>query len=515
MAITDEGSLGSVNSFASGSTLAITTSQDANVGDVIIVLSAWDNNNGSTIYGPSQTSMTCTDDNSNSYSLIFGGEDASTNNRVALAAFMAVVSGSTLTSGSSITISYGTRVAKSATAHLFSMDGTGLRVAFRDMWYLRAVDIENGYLKYAELSDAMESDAIMLWGLGGEGPTTDAYTLSDVANSDTWTTLGADDGTNSGTATSDMHHRGRFIIRTPGETTYENFGGTSDTADRDYTQGFAMLLEIPSSESALPVVDVPTFGEGFRFSRVVGQNHIALNVQNMSVTPSQGRTVYMPIAGAPEGSLLVVLAASDNNNTVTQTGPNDTAAEITDSESNTWLELAGAQDAKASQSGQAAWHYASFITNEIPRGGYITWRYPNSTTVRGVCLFAMLFGCEGTTLTVADRAMEKDDGLGLGDCTIASLTSRRYLMLWNAAIEWNSSDEWDIDEDYSYFATVGHPSGGTESMSMIPGYRIATLTSEVVTVDAVNKRGTTQVLSANYTNIPEPDSSHVHFSIVQ
>jgi hypothetical protein len=503
VAIVDEGSLGSANEKTSDNAIAMTTTQDANVGDAIIVVTAWDNNNGTTIAGPANSAWTISDDGGNSYSILFGGEDASSNGRSALGVYIAIVAGSTLSSGATITATYNSsRTAKSITAHRFSMDGTGLRIAFRDLWFRRAADPTAFWVQYEDLSAEMgTSEILAIYAMSAEGPNTDAYTFTDTENGDTWTTLGADDGTTGSTDDTNMHHRARFIIRSGGDAVAEEFQCDSDTADRDYTQGGVLLTEIASSPPTIPPVPDIYDGTVAQHDRRIGANSIGKGVQPTSVSITAGRTFYLPLAGAPVGAFLIVTAASDNNATVTETGPTDTATEITDSAGNTWTELSGAQHAQASESGSAVWQYVCIVQNEIPRGGYITLRLPNATGLYAWAAEAHLWSLEGGTYTVEQRAMAKGTNADPTDAALSAMTSRKYLIIGTVAAEWGTNQTYTLDGDYTTFTPVGFDGGNESSMTEIMVYRIATLTADTFSFSMANATDSTVMLTAVYNDV--------------
>ena len=236
------GALGTGNSKTNGATVTITTTQDANVGDVIVVATAWDNDNlgggGST--GPMDEYLSCTDTAGNSYQVAAGAQDTSAGTASASHACIFVCKVEAfLASGSTITVTelFQIRVAKAVTAELFSDDGGNVLVTTRV--HVHTVAADPASITISGLDSGKEY--LLVWCLGAEGPNTDAYTLDADYSAGAF----GDDGTTGGAANSNMHVRAAYRIATG--LTGDTVDVTSTTADRDYTQ---VLVAIESYDAA-------------------------------------------------------------------------------------------------------------------------------------------------------------------------------------------------------------------------------------------------------------------------
>ncbi len=232
MAFADLGDLGTANSKTSGTTVALTTSQTVNAGDLIVVIAAWDNTDTTDLDGLRHY---VTDSAGNFYRYL--GQWVNGNGAAAAGAeamIFASVAEHQLTSGGTITCtSVNARIAKAIGARRFSL-GTP------DICLVGKAEISNDATDPSalSLSSLPSQEYLLLHCLASEGPNTDAYTW----DSD-YTQINGD-GTTGSTADTNMQVRGGFRIAT---LTSDTVDVTSTTADRDYAQVFVAIREYTAS----------------------------------------------------------------------------------------------------------------------------------------------------------------------------------------------------------------------------------------------------------------------------
>ena len=229
-----KGTLGNANSKTSTLTLVLTTTQDADVGDIIVVATAWDNINSPTSTGPLDDVLSCADDSGNRYMTGAAAQNASTGSGQGahVAIFVAEVT-SFLASGSSITVTTqnAARTAKAISAELFGNDDYNhFRICERTSVNDTAVDPSSLTLS----SLPTDVPVLLIHALAGEGPQADAYTW----DSDYTQFVG--DGSTGGAANTNMHLRAGY--RELSGSSSDTVDVTSTTADRDYSQVFLGLI---------------------------------------------------------------------------------------------------------------------------------------------------------------------------------------------------------------------------------------------------------------------------------
>lgn len=235
MTFTDLGDMGQATATAAGATLAITTTQQANAGDLIVVICAWNNTNAGTNTGPWDPHIRCDDDSLNDYHTLASGQNVGTGTGLgAHVGVFAAVLDKDLPSGAKITLTHRSNAgltAKAASARRFSCAKGNVMVPLNG----NAVERANASDPNAISLASMRSDAyLLIHAIASEGPSTDAFTQ----DSDYTTIVAA--GTNAGGAPdADMTVRGGFRIATL----------TGDTVDvavantRDYVQVLAAVRE--------------------------------------------------------------------------------------------------------------------------------------------------------------------------------------------------------------------------------------------------------------------------------
>lgn len=217
-----------VSSKTDGTTVVQTTSVVAEVGKVIVVTSAWDADDAS---NGQTTHLSCADSVGNTY--VRAREHTNGNGAdagVTVGIFYCLVT-TELPSGGTITVTNDvSQTAKAVGAAKFTK-GTGSVVSVAGTSFVvnNATDPSD-----VTISGLASREYLWLWGMGAEGPQTDAYTFdADYSAS-------ASGGTTGGAADSNMHVRGRNRIFIGTTDTVET---TSTTADRDYVQVFVALAE--------------------------------------------------------------------------------------------------------------------------------------------------------------------------------------------------------------------------------------------------------------------------------
>lgn len=243
----------------------------------------------------------------------------------------------------------------------------------------------------------------------------------------------------------------------------------------------------------LRVVPTLSGGEAFRYVGNIGARSLK----------TAGNTISLSTMGAPVGSLVVVHIAWDNNNGSTISGPDDTQITVADAAGNTWLRVAGAQD--ASQANRAHVQiYASKITNEIAPSGTITATHTISSSWVAKAINAELFAIEGVAPTVAGRVHVHTRAADPAAITLSALAdpSIPYLLLHGIAAEGPVDDAYTWDSDYTQFTPVGTTGGTAESnMTISGGFRVVDTTSDTVDVTSTTAdRDYSQVLAALQTS---------------
>ena len=229
-----KGTLGNANSKTSTLTLVLTTTQDADVGDIIVVATAWDNINTGTATGPLDDVLSCGDSANNRYMTGAAAQNPSSGGGQGahVGIFVAEVT-SFLASGSSITVTTqnAARTAKAISAELFgNPDHNHFRIVERTFANDTAVDPSSLTLS----SLPTDVPVLLIHALAGEGPQADAYTW----DSDYTQFVG--DGSTGGAANTNMHLRAGY--RELSGSSSDTVDVTSTTADRDYSQVFLGLI---------------------------------------------------------------------------------------------------------------------------------------------------------------------------------------------------------------------------------------------------------------------------------
>jgi hypothetical protein len=237
MAFASVGNLGTANSNASGTTVAIMTGATVEAGNLIVVMTGWDNTDTTdTPTGGSGHRLRCSDSAGNEYTNIkerTNGQGAAASG--ATAAIFVAVATAELASGGTITVTSDTaRVAKAASAWEFTLDAD--HVACNDHTSLLTDGADPGPLTLSSNFDP-NREYLFLHCLAGEGPNSDAYTWDTD-----YTQLNGD---GAGIGAAGMHVRGGFRIAT---ITSDTVDVTSDTADRDYAQVYCSLREYTPQE---------------------------------------------------------------------------------------------------------------------------------------------------------------------------------------------------------------------------------------------------------------------------
>lgn len=491
--------IGTANSKTASTTLTLTTNQYALAGDIIVVMTAWDNNNASTITGPDNDTWTVTDSASNTYDFIAGAEDIGVNGRCAAGILVSYLT-NPLPAGSTMTITYNsTRTAKAALAYRIvartANPISGYRLCLLQHEHIRAADPGSEALYFTGL-DGVEK--IILHALAAEGPNTDVYTW----DSDYLYLPG--DGTTGSTDDTNIHIRGGIRI---GDTslTDDTISITSDTADRDYTHLYAILYLIPANEQAVSKYPRIFDNTGFQFKEYAGGTVVAGVANELRAALTQ----LCPVKGIPVGSLAVVLASYGNKNVSTVTGPGDEDLTITDISGNTWTKQAGAQVAVGGENGTWAAIITSLITTEIPKGGWIKATIGTGARLTNRGLAVYTFAIEDNSfLTRQDRTHAHTAAADPASLSLSNLPYRKYLLLHCVAAEAAPSDTYTWDSDYTQFTSIGHDGGGsTNSNTLLGSYRIAELTSDTIDITSITgDRDYTQLLAALYTKaIPRID----------
>lgn len=224
---------------AAGSTLTISPNADVAAGAVLVLFVAWDNNNNLTATGPLGQSgdvagqFICYDNSgqSNAWATVFEAQDNGQTARCHAAIFVCQLRGP-ITTGDTITVTHvvsGSWVAKACVLEEFSLpSGYGWANYDPRHVHTRAADPAS-----ISTAGAMPSrEWLLLHVLAAEGPSTDSYTW------DSDYTVLTNAGTTGGVDDSNMTVNPSYRIATLSGDTVDV---TSDTADRDYTQGLVGL----------------------------------------------------------------------------------------------------------------------------------------------------------------------------------------------------------------------------------------------------------------------------------
>lgn len=222
-------------------TLVVTLAGDVDAGQVLVVWLGCDSVYNAGAPGDDKTiyeRMRCNDSQNNLYASLVGGTDGQSNIYAMGAIFITRVVNA-LTAGDTITCRM--RAVTGGGVRCMSVEefdcSSSLRWAACDPG---PTVVTNRASDPASISRAgLESsrEYMLVHFLAAEGPNTDAYTW----DSDYTEITGA--GTTGGAADSNIHIRGGFRIVSG--ITSDTVNVTSDTADRDYTQGMAILTEVP------------------------------------------------------------------------------------------------------------------------------------------------------------------------------------------------------------------------------------------------------------------------------
>ena len=240
MAFADQGELGTANSKVSGTTITMTTTADAPVGRLVVVMAAWDNSDSSSIDGLRHY---ITDSAGNFYTYLGQFVSAGGVAGGAEAMIYASVVETDLPAGGTITCtSLTARVAKAITARQFSLGSSWF--CLTDKSELSSFAADPGSLT---LSGMPSREYLFLHALAAKGPNTDAYTW----DSDYTQVTG--DGTTGGTDATNQHVRGGYRIAT---LTGDTVDVASTTADRTYAQVFVAIREYtPTAAPSAALLD--------------------------------------------------------------------------------------------------------------------------------------------------------------------------------------------------------------------------------------------------------------------
>lgn len=234
MAFASVGSRGSTSAKVSGATLAMSPTATVPAGALLGVWAAWDNNNGVSADGPLSAQLMASDSVGNVYVIAYSGQDIGAETRAHGAIFLCLVD-TAITTSDTITVTNGTsaKVAKAMSLWEFS-------IGANKVWATNALGPAQALTRAGDpaavtLGGMTSQEYLLLHVLAAEGPSTDAYTWdADYTQITSAGTTGGADDTN-------MTVSGGFRIAT---LTTDTVDVTSDTADRDYTQGLIALAEV-------------------------------------------------------------------------------------------------------------------------------------------------------------------------------------------------------------------------------------------------------------------------------
>lgn len=249
MAFSAGSDLGSNQSKTSGTTLVITTGATVTVGQIIVLLVAFDNISTTDKDGVGSPEVTVSDSAGNSWSIraMVTNSNGSANAGASLEVFTCVCT-TQLSSGGTITCTWGSSItAKAATARSFNSSiGNGIE-------QVGTIQFAHGDgVDPASMSDDSGNTDPKLWihGLAYEGDHGDSYTQDSDLTSFT------SNGTTGGGAASNMSVRGGYAISSAQTLTVNVATG----AARDHTQTIIRLVENPASGGA--TVGLPLLGVG-------------------------------------------------------------------------------------------------------------------------------------------------------------------------------------------------------------------------------------------------------------
>lgn len=249
MAFASVGARGTNNLKVAGTVLTVQPNTTIPVGALLAVFVAWDNNNNATLDGPVSRQMSCEDDAGNIYTTVYGGQDTGVSSGVSQRAMGFIFLSrlrEELTTSNTITLNHfntaAPKPAKAVSLWEFSMAEDKVWAVAGDQGpsqiLTRALDPAS-----ISLSGLDSQEYLLLHILAAEAPSTDTYTWdADYTQITT-------DGTTGGAADSNIQVNGGFRIAT---LTGDTVDVTSDTADRDYTQGLLAVCEVE------PASDFPT-----------------------------------------------------------------------------------------------------------------------------------------------------------------------------------------------------------------------------------------------------------------
>jgi len=210
------------------------------------------------------------------------------------------------------------------------------------------------------------------------------------------------------------------------------------------------------------------------------------------------------------GDLIVVMMAWDNTDT---SGFDGLRHYVTDSAGNFYRYLGQYVGGTAAANGSECGIFGSVAEAQLSSGGTITCTSVTARTAKAIS--ARRFSLGTSDICLVQKATNNGFNGGSGQdpaaISLSSLPSREYLLLHCLGSAGPSTDSFTWDSDYTQL-TVDGTTGGVDNtnMSVLGGFRIATLTSD--TVDVTNNtssaRTNTQVFVAirEYTRSPDPDA---------
>lgn len=212
--------LGSAQNKTSGTTVVITTTAIAQVGNVIIVGVAFDNVFTGSANITETTDLSVTDSAGNTYTRAKEAQHGLTAGGKAGAAIFFSKVTTELASGGTITVTHPTLTARAANAWEFSIGaGNVVTVAGSDMNATNNADPEA-----MTIGSLANQEYLFVAISAGEAPNTLSYTID--ADYTTFTT----NGTTGGAAATNMSIRGGFQIFTGTTDTFDAAGGAIDWA---------------------------------------------------------------------------------------------------------------------------------------------------------------------------------------------------------------------------------------------------------------------------------------------
>lgn len=241
MSFVDQGNRGTNTSKASSTTITVSPNANVAAGQVLVVYTAWDNNNAVTPTGPLDDQLRCTDTAGNVYTELVGAQLTGGGTAAGAHAciFACKLSAAVLTTDTiTITQTAAARIAKAVSLREFSI-GAGKDISSSGHNFVGSQAIDPPSLSVGGGSGLPSNSYLLLHVMAAEAPSTDAYTWD--AN---WTQI-TSAGTTGGVADTNMTVLGGFwIVDTSGNPSVDV---QSDTADRDYMQGIVALIEVTPS----------------------------------------------------------------------------------------------------------------------------------------------------------------------------------------------------------------------------------------------------------------------------